>query len=88
MLAAAVTFVTYRLYGAGNRKRVKARILLLRYSGLPSCKGGGVRKAIASDRNSPFNSENIEPIHFLRSRFHSRSVTSEGSNPRTYAKSR
>jgi integrase/recombinase XerD len=34
MLAAADTVVTYGRYGAGNRKRVRAMILLLRYSGL------------------------------------------------------
>ena len=34
MLAAADTFATFGRYGAGNRKRVRAMILLLRYSGL------------------------------------------------------
>jgi integrase/recombinase XerD len=34
MLAAADTFATYGKYGAGNRKRVRAMVLLLRYSGL------------------------------------------------------
>jgi integrase/recombinase XerD len=34
MLAAADTFATYGKYGAGNRRRVRAMILLLRYSGL------------------------------------------------------